>query len=131
MMLDGDSWYGKFGFESVDDYDKKIYKVNRENYNKNILTKDVKKEYFIKEIINKEKNKDQIKNILTKYDELKEEKLSVFLKWISENHCSIYSEIYEYIYKKSGYKKYSSLNFVLKLNTDLTDFINMVKNGKL
>ena len=59
------------------------------------------------------------------------EKLYLFIKWISENYCSIYSEIYEYIYKKAGYKKYSSLDFILKLNTDLSEFVNLVKNGKL
>ena len=45
---------------------------------------------------------------------MSEEKLSLFMKWISEKYCSIYSEIYEYIYKKTGYKKYSSLDFVSK-----------------
>ncbi len=131
MMLDGESWYGKFGFEPVDEFDKNIYMENQENYKKNKLTKEIKKEYFTKDIIDKEKNKNNIKEIEKKYDEMREEKLSVFVGWISENYCSIYSEIYEYIYKKSGYKKYSSLKFVLKLNTDLTEFVNLVKNGKL
>lgn len=92
MLLDGDSWYGKFGFVPVEEFNKKI---------------------------------------LEKYEEMSEEKLSLFMKWISENYCSIYSEIYEYIYKKSGYKKYSSLDFVLKLNSDLSEFVDLLKNGKL
>lgn len=75
--------------------------------------------------------KEEIKKIFSKYEEMREEKLSGFMKWISENHCSIYSEIYEYIYRKSGYEKYSSLEFVLELNTDLTGFVNMAKNGKI
>ena len=62
---------------------------------------------------------------------MSEEKLSLFMKWISENYCSIYSEIYEYIYIYAGYKKYSSLDFVLKLNSDLSEFVDLVKNGKL
>ena len=81
----------------------------------NILTKEIKKKNFIKEIIDKEKNKRMIKEIKDKDEEMKEERLSIFMRWISENYCSIYSEIYEHIYKKAGYKKYSSLKFILKL----------------
>ncbi len=131
MMLDGESWYGKFGFEPIDEFNKKIYKENQENYKKNILTKKIKKENFINGIINKEKNKDEINKIQKKYEEMREERLCEFMRWISENYCSIYSEIYEYIYVISGYKKYSSLDFTLKLDTDLTEFVNMVKSGKL
>lgn len=131
MMLDGDSWYGKFGFEPVEEIDKKTYKENQENFKKNILTQNIKKETFIKKILNKEKNKNDIEKILKKYEEMKKEKLCVFMKWISENYCSIYSEIYEYIYDKAGYKKYTTLEFVLKFNTDLTEFVNMVKNKKI
>ena len=79
MMLDGESWYGKFGFEPEDKINKKIYKENQENYNKNILTKEIKKKNFIKEIIDKEKNKRMIKEIKDKYEEMKEERLSVFI----------------------------------------------------
>lgn len=131
MLLDGETWYGKFGFVPVEELNKKIYKENQENYNSNKLTKNIKKEKFIKEIIDKEKNEEEIKKILEKYEEMREEKLCLFMKWISENYCSIYSEIYEYIYKKAGYKKYSSLYFVLKLNTDLSEFVKSVKNGIL
>ena len=53
---------------------------------------------------------------------MKDKKLCLFMKWISENYCSIYGEIYEYIYKKAGYKKYTSLDFALKLNTDLIKY---------
>jgi hypothetical protein len=45
-------------------------------------------------------------------------KLSEYMRWISENYCEIFSEIYEYVYKKAGYKKYSSLKFILKLNNE-------------
>jgi hypothetical protein len=62
---------------------------------------------------------------------MKEDKLSNFMSWIFDNHCNIYTDIYEYIYRKAGYKKYTSLKFVLILNTDLTNFVNLVKNGKL
>jgi len=58
MLLDGDSWYGKFGFEPIEETDKNNYKENQENYKKNKLTKEIKKEYIIKEIINKEKKKE-------------------------------------------------------------------------
>jgi hypothetical protein len=131
MMLDGESWYVKFGFEPEDKINKKIYKENQENYNKNILTKEIKKKNFIKEIIDKERNKSIIKKIKDKYEEMKDERLSIFMRWISENYCSIYNEIYEHIYKKAGYKKYSSLKFMLKLKTDLTEFVNLVKSGKI
>jgi hypothetical protein len=130
MMLDGDTWYGKFGFEPVEEIDKKTYKENQENYNKNIMTKDIKIKYFTREILDKEKDKNKIQEISKKYEEYKNEKLCVFLKWISENYCSIYSEIYEDIYKKAGYKKYTTLEFVLRLKTDLKEFVDMVKSGK-
>lgn len=131
MLLCGDTWYGKFGFEPIDNFDKKIYKKNRENYKKNILTKCIKKEKIVSEILNKEKKTNEIQKILKKYDEMANEKLSIYMKWISENYCEIYSEIYEYIYRKAGYKKYTSLEFELKLNTDLKDIITMIKSGTL
>jgi len=131
MLLDGDTWYGKFGFEPVDDFDKKTYDENKENYKKNILTKYIKKENITKKILNTDKNNNSITKISEKYDEMKNEKLCIFMKWISDNYCDIYSEIYKYIYEKAGYKKYTTLNFELKLNTNLSDFVNMVKNGKL
>ena len=85
MILDVDTWYGKYSFVSIDDYDNKIYKENRENYNQNILTINIKKDKIIIE------------------------KLSIYMNWIYENYCDIYSEIYEYIYRKAGYKKYTTL----------------------
>ena len=57
MLLNGETWYGKFGFVPVEEFNKKIYKENQENYKINKLTKDIKKEKFIKEIIDKEKIK--------------------------------------------------------------------------
>jgi len=62
---------------------------------------------------------------------MKENKLNIFMQWISKNYCEIYSEIYEYIYRKAGYKKYSSLKFILKFNTDLSNFIEDVKNHRI
>ena len=127
MILDGDTWYGKFGFEPVEQINKDIYIKNKENYNKNILTKEIRKDYFIKEINNKEKYVQEIKKISNKYEEMKEKKLCDYMRWISENYCTVYSEIYEYIYKKAGYKKYSSLKFTLRLKSDLSEFVNMIK----
>jgi hypothetical protein len=131
MILDGDTWYGKFGFEPIDEFDKKTYKENQVNYKKNILTKYINKEKIISEILNKEKKINHIQKISEKYDEMVNEKLSIFMKWISENYCEIYSEIYEYIYRKAGYKKYTTLEFELKFNTNLLNFVNMIKSGKL
>jgi hypothetical protein len=130
MILDGDTWYGKFGFEPKEDCDKKTYLSNKENFNK-VLTSSIKKEKFICEIIDREKNNLNIKKIFSQYEIMKNEKLNVFMKWISINYCEIYSEIYEYIYRKAGYKKYTSLEFVLKFNTDLTEFVKMVKSHKI
>lgn len=130
MMLDGETWYSKFGFEPKDQIDKIIYKKNQQIYNK-IMTYNIKKEYFVKKILDKEKNNDNITKILNKYDEMKNDKLSIFMKWISKNFCNIYCEIYEYIYEKAGYSKYSTLQFILYFNTNLTEFVKMVKNIKI
>jgi hypothetical protein len=62
---------------------------------------------------------------------MKEYKLSIFMGWIANNHCAIYSQIYEFIYRKAGYKKYSSVKFVMKFNTDLSEFVKMAKNKYL
>lgn len=43
MLLDGESWYGKFGFMPIEEFNNKIYKENVENYNKNKLTMEIKK----------------------------------------------------------------------------------------
>lgn len=116
MIIDGVSWYGKFGFEPVDLYDKNIYKHNQKIYKK-VLTKHITKEQLIKKIsdFDKEKNNNDINNILKKYDEMKEQKLSNFMLWLSYNYCYIYCQIYEYIYEKVGYKKYLGLTFTLHL----------------
>lgn len=124
MMLNGITWYSKFGFEPKEEVDKLIYIQNHEKYNK-ILTKDVKSKYFIKKI----QDEHIVNNILKKYEEMKEDMLFIFMTWISVNYCEIYSDIYEYIYEKAGYKKYSCLDFILQLNTDLPEFVNLVKNG--
>jgi hypothetical protein len=126
MILDGITWYSKFGFEPKEDVDKLIYIQNHEKYNK-ILTKDVKSKYFIKKI----QDEYIVNKILKKYEEMKEDRLFIFMSWISENYCEIYSDIYENIYEKAGYKKYSTLDLILKLNTDLSEFVNLVKKGKL
>ena len=126
MILDGTTWYSKFGFEPKEEVDKFIYIQNQKKHNK-ILTNYVKLKYFT----NKIQNKYIIDDILKKYEEMSDKKLSLFMKWISEEYCEIYSDIYEYIYEKAGYKKYSSLDFILKLNTDLTEFVDLVKNSKI
>ena len=100
MILNGIIWYSKFGFEPKEESDKLIYIQNHEKYNK-ILTKDVKPKYFIKKI----QDVNIINKILKKYEEMKEEMLYIFMLWISENYCVIYSDIYEYIYEKAIYKK--------------------------
>lgn len=90
MILDGITWYSKFGFEPKEEVDKIIYIQNHENYNK-ILTKDVKSKYFT----NKIQEQYIIDKILKKYEEMKEVKLFTFMSWISENYCEIYSDIYK------------------------------------
>lgn len=126
MIIDGTTWYSKFGFEPIEEVDKYIYIQNQKKHNET-LTKNVKLKYFT----NKIQDKQIINNISEKYKEMYDKKLSFFMKWISEEYCNIYSDIYEYIYEKAGYKKYSSLDFILKLNTDLTEFVDLVKNSKI
>ena len=93
MIIDGVSWYGKFGFEPVDLYDKNIYKHNQ-LINKMIFTKNITKEQLIKKIsdFDKEKNFYDINKILKKYDEMKEQRLSNFMLWFSHNYCYIYCQ---------------------------------------
>jgi hypothetical protein len=114
MMLDGDTWYGKFGFEPKTDEDKEIYKYNQYNYNI-YFTKNMNMNKVIKKIQNKDKLVKEIDIIKKKYEEMKESKLSVYMKWLSNNYCGIYSDVYEYVYRKAGYKNYSSNIFILKI----------------
>jgi hypothetical protein len=127
MMLDGETWYGKFGFIAYDKDSKKKYIENQNNYKK-VLTSNISFDKIIKGIGDKEKYKKEIKELKRKYEEMKNLNLSEYMRWISINYCSIYYQIYEYIYLEAGYKKYLSLKFELDLQPTINydDFIKMI-----
>lgn len=115
MLLEGDTWYCKFGFEPNNKEDKEIYFINKNNFTK-CITKMISIDKIIKKIPNKNNFINEINEIKQKYNELYNKKLNIFMYWISRRHCEIYSYIYEYVYKKAGYKEYISNTFSLYLN---------------
>jgi len=114
MLLEGDTWYGKFGFQPNNKEDKEIYFANKNNFTK-CITNMISIDKIIKRIPNKNNFINEINEIKQKYLELYNKKLNIFMYWISRKYCEIYSYIYEYVYKKVGYKEYISNIFYLSL----------------
>jgi hypothetical protein len=114
MMIDGDTWYGKFGFYPLDEEDKTKYENNKKKY-LGVLTKNI----FIKNILYKTpeiaKYNKSFNEIIDKHKSLLIDPLCIFLYWLLNTHCEIYHYIYDKIYQMARYEIYKNDTWVLNL----------------
>lgn len=128
FLLNGNTWYGKYGFRPYDPIKNKMSKEDNIEYEKNqeiikrIKLRDVP--YLKQMIIDaynflKPKNL-HLENILYIYDKMqsKNELLSNFLKVFLKRYnktCGLFSNFYEELYKKMGMYDFYKKSFCLDL----------------
>lgn len=126
FLLNGDTWYGKYGFRPYDDITNELDENLNNEYlkNKKIISKARVKDVAIyKYIIDASKKLDikvNLPNIKKFIEKKADQSLSSFLKDFLKNYdhmCGLFSGIYLQIYKELKMYSFYNLSFYLDLPT--------------